>query len=591
MPTTDTTVGRLQLVHPDFGHDGGALLHTKVRNAWTKIADNMNSRFAIIDDIADGGGTADVEHNYKCAFAELRVLVYNYNSGTGEMVRLTELTDPKLSEIDIAAKAGDETTHITVTNNRVGASTADLCLVITQGRGAEVLDDLDDVDLSTPPEDGQAMVYDSASSKWIPGASGDASFKVQDVATNGACTIKGGFLMESGGFEYGTYDGAGSAETDFGGDLSIDLDNLEGSPVNDTTYYIYIDKDKLNAPVTTTDTGRVLYGVEEGQLVLLTDTPEEVSLARFIPIGLVRYATAEWSATVFKTTAVRSHSPLGGYFSYVQKKEDTHDSASTKTVTHNFGVAANLIQLFFYDDSSGLRTQLDPTNFVTDSTTSDVDLDFSSLTFAANDYVEIGIFYVPSVANAIALSSYTFKSDWYENTSTTEVNHNLVDMEDIAGYEVQEWDTTTGRRQNIDRASLVQNFDEDKFYLDWSSLSPSATLKYRVVSGNTAIPVGRPYMGWKLKTAAYTAIVGDKILADTNAVGTFRLTLPPNPQSGDEVEFCDSAVNWGTANVTVDRNGKNINGAASNYTLDGAAAGARFVYVNATTGWRVMLYV
>lgn len=87
--TTDTEVSRLKLDHPDLGHDGGSLLHGKVRTAWTKIGDEMNSRYKEFTAQADST-TVNVDHNLGAAFAEYRVLLY---TGTGaSKVRVSDPT-------------------------------------------------------------------------------------------------------------------------------------------------------------------------------------------------------------------------------------------------------------------------------------------------------------------------------------------------------------------------------------------------------------------------------------------------------------------------------------------------------------------
>jgi hypothetical protein len=74
----------------------------------------------------------------------------------------------------------------------------------------------------------------------------------------------------------------------------------------------------------------------------------------------------------------------------------------------------------------------------------------------------------------------------------------------------------------------------------------------------------------------------------TNSVGgPFTITLPANPEIGDTVYFHDGQEIWATNNVTVNRNGKNINGLASNLILDVNGGNAKLIYVDATQGWRV----
>lgn len=88
------------------------------------------------------------------------------------------------------------------------------------------------------------------------------------------------------------------------------------------------------------------------------------------------------------------------------------------------------------------------------------------------------------------------------------------------------------------------------------------------------------------KTALYTAVKGDKILANS-AGGVFTINLPASPAVGDHVEFFDAQNSWGTNAVTMGRNGSNINGVASDYSLNVSGAKAKAVYVGGSQGWRI----
>lgn len=291
MPTTTTILGRLKLAHPDLGYDGGAGLEAAIKAIYTTISDAIASRFFTVDALANGA-SHDFEHNFKCAFTELGIRLYTRNTGTGELTRVYPTTG-----YSIVAKVGSETTHITVTNNT--GSAKDIAVVLLQWPKTEVLDDLSDVDLTVAPEDGQALVWDAIAAAFKPGASGDASFKVQGV-TDPNATIKGGYLMLPDGRELATYDGAGSASTDFGKDLTVSLDTiLGGNPVNATTYHLAIDLLSLGAAVTQTDTGRVVYPITISNFVLLTTTPEASNRGRYVFRGFIRSADSGtvWSGT------------------------------------------------------------------------------------------------------------------------------------------------------------------------------------------------------------------------------------------------------------------------------------------------------
>ena len=156
-------------------------------------------------------------------------------------------------------------------------------------------------------QDGQTLVYDATQTKLVPGASGDASFKLQSIATPNA-VLKGGHLLVDNGKELATYDGTGSLSTDFGKDLTINLTTVLGSaPADATSYYLYIDLASLSAAVTETDIGRKVYAVVEANFKLLTAAPDVTDLARYVPRAVIRSATTgtAWSGTgsMFATLA------------------------------------------------------------------------------------------------------------------------------------------------------------------------------------------------------------------------------------------------------------------------------------------------
>lgn len=82
------------------------------------------------------------------------------------------------------------------------------------------------------------------------------------------------------------------------------------------------------------------------------------------------------------------------------------------------------------------------------------------------------------------------------------------------------------------------------------------------------------------KTSNYTANVGEYIIADTTA-GSFTVTLPASPTTGDFVQIVDGA-SWETYNLTIDRNGETIEGNADDVTLDIGGVKVEFVYDSTT---------
>ena len=92
---------------------------------------------------------------------------------------------------------------------------------------------------------------------------------------------------------------------------------------------------------------------------------------------------------------------------------------------------------------------------------------------------------------------------------------------------------------------------------------------------------------WALKTASYQAVAGDGVMVDTSS-SAITVTLPISsgpPSLGDFVRVLDATGNAATNNITVARNGNNIQGAAADLTIATNRAAIGLVYVNATQGW------
>jgi hypothetical protein len=114
-------------------------------------------------------------------------------------------------------------------------------------------------------------------------------------------------------------------------------------------------------------------------------------------------------------------------------------------------------------------------------------------------------------------------------------------------------------------------------------------------SGDTfTIPSGAKMSGigavsWQttIKTSDFTAASGEGYFVNTTS-GTITVTLPSSPSAGDIVAVSDYAKTFDTNNCTIARNSSNIEGAASNLTLDAEGVAMTFVYADSTKGWKVV---
>ena len=106
----------------------------------------------------------------------------------------------------------------------------------------------------------------------------------------------------------------------------------------------------------------------------------------------------------------------------------------------------------------------------------------------------------------------------------------------------------------------------------------------QLYSDGTNINSGLLTKGYYTTTSAYTAVNNDQVIVDTSG-GVVTVTLPASPSVGNEVTIIDGKGSFNTNNLTVNRNGSNINGAASNLTVSTNGTAFTLVYLNATRGW------
>jgi len=81
------------------------------------------------------------------------------------------------------------------------------------------------------------------------------------------------------------------------------------------------------------------------------------------------------------------------------------------------------------------------------------------------------------------------------------------------------------------------------------------------------------------------------IICDSTSAA-FTLKLPPNPQAGDEVWFLDLKGTFATNNLTIDRNGNNIDGTTENVNCDVDDLEIKFMFMDSTSsnvGWKFVV--
>lgn len=132
MPTTTTTISRSKLAQPDLGHDGGALLHSRITTLREKLGDQANSRYQEYTGIANGG-VVELDHNFGANLDEIEVLIYSGSGATKQ-----QILDPKSTAngYAVAEKAGSEELIIEITAPASGGPHS-FTVIALEGRQTE----------------------------------------------------------------------------------------------------------------------------------------------------------------------------------------------------------------------------------------------------------------------------------------------------------------------------------------------------------------------------------------------------------------------------------------------------------------------
>src|SRR5210317_651154 len=85
-------------------------------------------------------------------------------------------------------------------------------------------------------------------------------------------------------------------------------------------------------------------------------------------------------------------------------------------------------------------------------------------------------------------------------------------------------------------------------------------------------------------STATSAVAGNGYFIDTTS-NTHTVTLPASPSIGDKIAIKDYAGTFGSNNLTIGRNGNNIQGAANDSLISTNRASIILVYSDATKGW------
>ena len=154
------------------------------------------------------------------------------------------------------------------------------------------------------------------------------------------------------------------------------------------------------------------------------------------------------------------------------------------------------------------------------------------------------------------------------------ITDNAVDADKIEDGTIVAADITNGTITNAKLAGSIAN----------NKLANSAiTVNGTSISLGGSVSAGS--IEWQtVKTSGFTAVAGEGYFCNTNG-GAFTATLPASPSAGDTIAFKDYGDDFATNNLTIARNGKNIQGVANDSKITTDRASIICVFIDDTKGW------
>lgn len=135
-------------------------------------------------------------------------------------------------------------------------------------------------------------------------------------------------------------------------------------------------------------------------------------------------------------------------------------------------------------------------------------------------------------------------------------------------------------------ASANLTFDNSSNTLSASTISATGNITGNVFIGNGSQLTGVA-MSWSIANSNATMSVNRGYFVDTTG-GAKTMTLPTGVTIGDTVRINDLAGTFGTNNLTVARNGSNIQGIADDLVVSVNQSSFGLVYSNGTYGWKLL---
>ncbi len=153
-----------------------------------------------------------------------------------------------------------------------------------------------------------------------------------------------------------------------------------------------------------------------------------------------------------------------------------------------------------------------------------------------------------------------------------------------------------GTLADWDYAGEFPSVNDSQYFRIYDTADPTKELAFDVsgISSGTTRTLDAPnrdgriaVSDYRLLSANANAVTGDKVAADTTSAA-WTLTLPATPSNGDTITVLDYAGTFDTNNLTIARNGSNIESLAENMICEVEDAAFTLVFVGSTVGWKVV---
>jgi hypothetical protein len=305
---------------------------------------------------------------------------------------------------------------------------------------------------------------------------------------------------------------------------------------------------------------------DTGSVYILADKPE-ISFGADIASA----TTTDIGAATGEVVTVTGTTTITGFGSTAVPCERTVIFSGALILTHNatslilpgaanITTAAGDVALMVRNASGNWRcasyTKADGTAVVVGSKGADIaSATTTDLSAATGDYVDVtGTTTIAGLGTAAAGIERTVRF-----TGAGQITHNATSL-------------ILPSAANITRAANDRAIFRSLGSGNWICIA------YQKADGSALVSTGTSFT---VKTGTYTAVAGDKILADMTA-SAWTLTLPASASAGDTIEI----QTYGSYALTIGRNGHKIGNVSHDGVVTGNTnASFKLVYLNATYGW------